>query len=155
MRALAADARFDWALVNIVPELIFPALPAIAGRVDGMVLSGILADKAAAVLGTVEDLGFDERARADDGDWVAFRVERPEADHLAIPPIPTSLDVSKASGSLPLAPRTRPSRTRPACFRPARTRPSRFGPSRTRPALSLSKGAPSPSKGTPSPVRPR
>jgi ribosomal protein L11 methyltransferase len=98
-RALAAGVRFDWALVNVVPELILPALPAIAARVDGMVLSGILAEKGAAVLGTVEDLGFVERARAEAGEWVAFRVERPEADHLAIPPIPAALDLPEAHGT--------------------------------------------------------
>lgn len=97
--ALAAGVRFDWALVNIVPELILPGLPAIAGRVDGMVLSGILAEKGAAVLGAVEDLGFTERARAEAGEWVAFRVERPEADHLAIPPVPAALDLPQGRGA--------------------------------------------------------
>ena len=104
--SLAPDARFDWALVNIVPELILPALPSIAGRVDGMVLSGILAEKGEAVLGTVIDLGFNERARAADGEWVAFRVERPEADRLAIPPIPATFDLPEGRTVLPLAPRS-------------------------------------------------
>jgi ribosomal protein L11 methyltransferase len=129
-RALAAGVRFDWALINIVPELILPSLPAIAARVDGMVLSGILAEKGPAVLGTVEDLGFVERARAEAGEWIAFRVERPEADHLAIPPIPAALDLPGARGAFGAA-------GRPATA----TAPSPgAGRSFHRPALSLSKG---------------
>lgn len=74
--ALSEGARFDWALVNVIPELILPTLPEIAARVDGLVLSGILVERGAEVLEVLRPLGFEQRARLEDGEWVAFRVER-------------------------------------------------------------------------------
>ncbi len=74
--ALKDGARFDWALVNVIPELILPTLPEIAVRVDGLVLSGILLERGGEVLATLHPLGFEQRARLEDGEWVAFRVER-------------------------------------------------------------------------------
>lgn len=78
--ALSPDARYHWALVNVVPELILPAMPHLAPRVRrGLVLSGILADKGDAVASEVARLGFAESGRARDGDWVALRMEREPA----------------------------------------------------------------------------
>jgi len=80
-----SSARFDWALINVVPELILPDVPAVAallgsgGTGGGMVLSGILAEKADEVLAAVGRLGFGERSRAADEEWVALRVERAPA----------------------------------------------------------------------------
>jgi ribosomal protein L11 methyltransferase len=78
-------ARFDWALINVVPELILPDMPAVAALLGsgetggGMVLSGILTEKADEVLAAVGRLGFREHSRAADEEWVALRVERAPA----------------------------------------------------------------------------
>jgi len=74
--ALGDRARFDWALVNVIPELILPTLPEIATRVDGLVLSGILVERGGEVLAALRPLGFERRARVEDGEWVAYRLER-------------------------------------------------------------------------------
>jgi len=79
--ALAADARFDLALVNVIPELILPALVEIAARVGGahggeLILSGILAERGGLVLDRAVGLGFAERARRTAGEWIAFQLGR-------------------------------------------------------------------------------
>jgi len=75
--ALAGAGRFDWLLVNVVPELIRPEMPALAARAaEGLVLSGILGENVGEVLAEVWKLGLTETARATAGEWVALRVER-------------------------------------------------------------------------------
>jgi ribosomal protein L11 methyltransferase len=87
--SLRPTARFDLALVNIIPEVIVPELPDIArllggrsgeaaGRAGGgeMILSGILAERGDWVLAAAAAAGFAERARRQAGEWIAFRVGR-------------------------------------------------------------------------------
>ena len=77
--SLRPAARFELALVNIIPEVIVPEIPPIARLLTGgaeMILSGILADRGDEVLAAAAAAGFAERARRRDGDWVAFRVGR-------------------------------------------------------------------------------
>ncbi|HEX2253561.1 MAG TPA: 50S ribosomal protein L11 methyltransferase [Thermoanaerobaculia bacterium] len=79
VEALRPGARFDLAVVNIIPELFLPVIGEIAGQVAGggeMVLSGILAERAGAVLAAVAEVGFAERARRVDGEWIGLRVGR-------------------------------------------------------------------------------
>jgi len=75
--ALKARARFDLALANVVPEQVLPDLPAIAALLapgGGMVLSGILRERGEEMLAAIAGLGFAERARRADGEWIAFHV---------------------------------------------------------------------------------
>lgn len=77
--ALAPDARFDLALVNIVPEQILPELPALVRLVrpgGGMILSGILAERASGVLDQAAALGLIEHGRRESGGWVALHLRR-------------------------------------------------------------------------------
>jgi ribosomal protein L11 methyltransferase len=87
--SLRRTARFDLAVVNIIPEVIVPELPDVArligsgageaaGRDGGgeMILSGILAERGDWVLAAAAAAGFAERARRQAGEWVAFRVGR-------------------------------------------------------------------------------
>jgi ribosomal protein L11 methylase PrmA len=75
---LPAAARFDLAVVNVVPEQI---LPEIAGLLPalrpggGLILSGLLAERAPAVLATLAALGVREVDRRSSGEWVALRLE--------------------------------------------------------------------------------
>lgn len=87
--SLRESARFDLAVVNIIPEVIVPELPDIArllgdgddGGAGGgeMILSGILAEGGDRVLAAAAAEGFHERARRQAGEWVAFRVGREAA----------------------------------------------------------------------------
>jgi ribosomal protein L11 methyltransferase len=77
--ALGERDGFDLALVNVVPEQILPDLEALTGHLrpgGGMILSGILAERGEEMLGAVGGLGFTERARRMDGEWIAFHVVR-------------------------------------------------------------------------------
>lgn len=85
---LRRGARFDLALVNIIPEVIVPELPDIARLLGGgpdqagggeIILSGILAEGGDRVLAAAAAEGFVERARRQAGEWVAFRVGRAAA----------------------------------------------------------------------------
>lgn len=75
---LPAAARFDLAVVNVVPEQI---LPEIAGLLPalrpggGLILSGLLTERAPAVLATLAALGVCEVERRSSGEWVALRLE--------------------------------------------------------------------------------
>jgi ribosomal protein L11 methylase PrmA len=75
---LPAAARFDLAVVNVVPEQI---LPEIAGLLPalrpggGLILSGLLAERAPAVAASLVALGFRETDRRRSGDWVALRLD--------------------------------------------------------------------------------
>ena len=75
---LPAAARFDLAVVNVVPEQI---LPEIAGLLPalrpggGLILSGLLAERAPAVAASLGALGFRETDRRRSGDWVALRLD--------------------------------------------------------------------------------
>ena len=75
--ALCDAKRFDLALVNVVPEEILHELPAIVARLNPggeVILSGILAERGRTVLDRARALGLEERARREDGDWVAYRL---------------------------------------------------------------------------------
>lgn len=86
--SLARTARFDLALVNIIPEVIVPEMPGIARLLGGeaggaggasggeMILSGILAERGDWLLDHAAAAGFRERARRQAGEWIAFRVGR-------------------------------------------------------------------------------
>ncbi len=77
--ALAPGARFDLALANVIPEQILPDLAALAGHLKadgGIILSGILAERGDEMLAAAAGLGFAERARRIDGEWIAFHVAR-------------------------------------------------------------------------------
>jgi len=80
-RHLPAAARFDVAVVNVVPEEILPELacllPALAPA-GALILSGLLAAHAAEVRERLEAtaLGLAETARRQDGEWLALRLER-------------------------------------------------------------------------------
>jgi len=77
--AVRPGGRFDLALVNVVPEQILPDLPALADRLrpgGGMILSGILRERGDEMLAAAAGLGFGERARRVDGEWIAFHVQR-------------------------------------------------------------------------------
>lgn len=78
--ALAGEARFDLAVVNVVPEEIRHALPDLAARLDpggALLFSGILAEKGQAVVEELAALGFEPREIRRKNEWVAFRFERP------------------------------------------------------------------------------
>jgi ribosomal protein L11 methyltransferase len=77
--AVRPGGRFDLALVNVVPEQILPDLPALAARLrpgGGMILSGILRERGDEMLAAAAGLGFAERARRADGEWIAFHLQR-------------------------------------------------------------------------------
>lgn len=72
---LADDARFDLALVNVIPSEIAGDLPRLAAlvRPRGLaIFSGILAAEAERALAAVRAVGFVERSRQSDGEWIAF-----------------------------------------------------------------------------------
>jgi ribosomal protein L11 methyltransferase len=75
--ALAPVSHFDLALVNIVPEQILPELPALVRLVrpgGGVILSGILAERASGVLDQAAALGLIEQGRRESGGWVALHL---------------------------------------------------------------------------------
>lgn len=79
LAALRERPLFDLALVNVVPEEILPEMPDLIRllRPGGeAILSGILAERGQEVLDRLRGLGFVERDRREDGEWVAFRVGR-------------------------------------------------------------------------------
>jgi ribosomal protein L11 methyltransferase len=79
LQALAAGARFDLALVNVIPSEIADDLPRLAAlvRTGGLaVFSGILETEAEHALAAVRAVGFAERSRKRDGEWTAFVAER-------------------------------------------------------------------------------
>jgi ribosomal protein L11 methyltransferase len=84
--APAPAARFHVALINVVPEQILPEiaglLPALTDGAE-IILSGLLAEHAPAVVARLGALGFAARDRRQAGDWVALRLAR-----LSLPPPP-------------------------------------------------------------------
>lgn len=77
--ALSPAARFDLALVNVVPEEIAADLPSVVARlVPGgeAVLSGILAASGPRVLSEIAPLGLAPVAERTAGEWVAYRVRK-------------------------------------------------------------------------------
>lgn len=75
--ALRAVPRFDFAVVNIVPEQILPEMPGVVRllRPAGeLILSGILAERGRQVLDCMAGLGYSEADRREAGEWVAFRL---------------------------------------------------------------------------------
>jgi ribosomal protein L11 methyltransferase len=75
LAALAAGARFDLALVNVVPPEIAPDLPRLATlvRPGGLaIFSGILASEAERALAALGAAGFAERDRRSAGEWLAL-----------------------------------------------------------------------------------
>ena len=79
IEAVRPRARFDLALLNIMPEIILPEMPDVEPLlVPGgeMILSGILADRGDEVLAGAAGHGFALREVRRAGEWVAFRVGR-------------------------------------------------------------------------------
>ena len=79
--ALAERARFDLALVNVVPSEIAGDLPRLAKLVrpgGSAIFSGILESESSRALEAIGRVGFVERARRSDGEWIAFVAERTE-----------------------------------------------------------------------------
>jgi ribosomal protein L11 methyltransferase len=77
--ALRDAPLFDLALINVVPEEILPELPQVVARLrpgGEAILSGILAERGRQVGERLRGLGFQETARREAGDWVAFRFAR-------------------------------------------------------------------------------
>lgn len=77
--ALAGFARFDLALVNVVPEEIAVDLPSVVALLDPggeAVLSGILAASGPRVLAEIAALGLAPVAERTAGEWVAYRVRK-------------------------------------------------------------------------------
>jgi ribosomal protein L11 methyltransferase len=75
--ALRETARFDLALVNIVPEQILPEMPGLVRLLSpaaGLILSGILAECGPEVLDCMRGLGYQEADRRAAGEWIAFRL---------------------------------------------------------------------------------
>jgi ribosomal protein L11 methyltransferase len=74
---LPAAARFDVAVVNVVPEQILPEiedlLPALAPGAT-VILSGLLAERAAEVSARLATLGLTEAGRRQEGEWVALEL---------------------------------------------------------------------------------
>ena len=79
LAALRGFPLFDLAVVNVVPEEIFPELkdlvPLLRPGAE-VILSGNLAERGGEVLDRLGGLGFIERDRRAAGDWIAFRVGR-------------------------------------------------------------------------------
>ncbi len=70
-------AGFDLAVVNVVPEQILPDLAdllAVLGPAGGIILSGLLAQRAAEVAAHFAAAGFLVVDRRQDGDWAALRL---------------------------------------------------------------------------------
>jgi ribosomal protein L11 methyltransferase len=64
--------RFDVVTMNIIPEVILPLLGDVAGRVDGtLILSGILTDRAAAVVRACAARGLRLVREREKGEWWA------------------------------------------------------------------------------------
>ena len=77
--ALSDGARFDLALVNVVPSEIAGDLPRIAALVrpgGRAIFSGILETEAGSAAAAIAAAGFEERLRKGDGEWIAFVAER-------------------------------------------------------------------------------
>jgi ribosomal protein L11 methyltransferase len=77
--ALASAARFELALVNVVPAEIESDLERLAAAVvpgGGAIFSGILIEQGAAALERLARAGFVERERRTAGEWIAFATER-------------------------------------------------------------------------------
>lgn len=77
--ALAESARFDLALVNVVPEQILPEIPGIVRRLSPegeLIFSGILLERGKMVEERLRPLGFAARAERRAGDWIAYRFGR-------------------------------------------------------------------------------
>jgi len=75
--ALRETARFDLALVNVVPEQILPEMPGLVRLLSldgGLILSGILTDRGPEVLDCMRGLGYAEADRRAAGGWVAFHL---------------------------------------------------------------------------------
>jgi len=78
--ALAPNARFDLALVNVVPREIAGDLACLVARLAPGALalfSGILAAEVDAARAPLAALGLVERARRVDGEWLGLAMERP------------------------------------------------------------------------------
>jgi ribosomal protein L11 methyltransferase len=77
---LPAGLRFDLAVVNVIPEQILPDLAALLAALApaaDLILSGLLAERAAEVLAHFAAVDFAEADRCQAGDWVALRLTRP------------------------------------------------------------------------------
>ncbi|MCK6503321.1 50S ribosomal protein L11 methyltransferase [Myxococcota bacterium] len=71
--------RFDLVVANIFAEVLVRLAPDLARRTGRwLVLAGILADRADAVLAAMGAQGLVLQAREDEGEWVALVLQRPE-----------------------------------------------------------------------------
>ena len=74
--AALRESGFDLALINALPEEVLPEMPALLRTLRPgaeVILSGVLAERAAEVLDRLAGLGLAERARRTAGEWIAFR----------------------------------------------------------------------------------
>ncbi len=79
LEATAGEPPFEIAVANIVADPILDGLPELAQRMvpGGMVvLSGIIADRAAEIEAALAELGFAELERWERGEWRAFTAVR-------------------------------------------------------------------------------
>lgn len=79
LAALSPAPRFDLALVNVVPEQVFPEAPALAALLAPgaeAIFSGILVEQGPEVLAQLAAFGFARRDRRTAGGWIAYRVGR-------------------------------------------------------------------------------
>ncbi|MGH7336511.1 MAG: 50S ribosomal protein L11 methyltransferase [Myxococcota bacterium] len=79
LAALSGAARFDVALVNVVPAEIAPDLPRLAAILRPTavaIFSGILAAEAPTALASLARHGFEARTERADGEWIAFVAAR-------------------------------------------------------------------------------
>ncbi len=82
LRPARPGARFDLALVNVIPEVIasdLPLLPPLLAPGAEAVVSGALAVSREPILATWRDLGFQPVAERSAGEWIAFRLARAPA----------------------------------------------------------------------------
>jgi ribosomal protein L11 methyltransferase len=78
LAALSHDARFDVALVNVIPEEIRDELPALRAALATPALaifSGILAERGEAALVALASAGFHALESRASGEWIAYRCE--------------------------------------------------------------------------------
>lgn len=79
LEALGGNARFDLALVNVLPERILDEIPRLLRHLDEggrLVSSGNLRSRRDELLRRFASLGLKSAGEKTDGDWIAFLLER-------------------------------------------------------------------------------
>ena len=80
--ALAPTVRFDVLLVNVIPEEVAGELAALVSLLapgGDLLFSGVLATRGPALLEALGALGLEPVTTRSVGEWVAFRLRRPDA----------------------------------------------------------------------------